>query len=50
MLARPAEGITVGDVARAREGSALGVPFRSGSVVTEVWGGAPGRSRPRSNW
>ena len=36
-LSRPAEEITVGEIVRAVQGSALDVPRVSGSAVSEMW-------------
>ena len=39
-LARPADEITVGDIVRAVQGSALDVPHVTGSAVSEMWAAA----------
>lgn len=41
-LARPAAGISVGDVVRALQGDVLDVPLRGGSAASEVWRRAAG--------
>jgi Rrf2 family protein len=39
-LARPAADVTVGEVVRALQGSALDVPHVTGSAVAEMWASA----------
>jgi len=39
-LARPADEITVGEVVRALQGSAMDIPHVTGSAVSEMWASA----------